>query len=739
MGRALLAGLERVAPDLLPYAPLLADVAQATVATTPEVDQLDPRFRPDRLADAVVTLMSRALPGRVVAVVEEAHWADAASARLLDRIAAGASDRPWLVVAVRRDERGGFEPGLGERVQLEPLAAEVIERLVIAATEATPMRPHEIAAIVDRAEGNPLFVDEITRLAVGVGSMEALPESVGAAMSAQIDALPPPSRRILRYCAVLGRSFRTEVLQRVLAADGLVVSEAGLAALSSFLEPDGEHRMRFRNSLVRDSAYEGLAYRIRGRLHRTAAETLERMSTDLDADAPTLALHFWRSGDAARTWAYARRAGEQARRAYANVDAAEMYERALEVSRRVPGVTDADRAELWTILGELRELAGVLDGSIEAYRRAAALTDDPVTRAHIMAKRARVHDRGGSAGTALRVVTSARRLLDHVGGPDADAVTVRLDNLMALIRLGQEKSREARMWAQRAAEGARRIDDLGNLASALLARGHAEWQLGLPTPGEWIREALEIYVENGDLHGEYMARTNLGVLAFGAGRWAEALEWYQSSRDAGVRAGMDFRAAETDLNIAEICIFQGRLDEAEEVLRSAVRVLRASGIEFAAVFGDQLLARLLLERGDLAEADRMAALVVEQFAALGSQLSAAEAQLLRAQVAVERGQANDALELVADAESSAGADAVALTAQAQLVRGSALLRLERVDEARAAVDAGLESARAQELLFEEARLLQLRTALSNGSGEGGLSDADAARAQSLLAEMGVQV
>ncbi|MGA8045861.1 MAG: adenylate/guanylate cyclase domain-containing protein [Dermatophilaceae bacterium] len=749
MGRALLAGLERVAPDLLPWAPLLADVAQVDVPSTPEVDQLGSRYRPDRLADAVVRLVETALPGRVVIAVEESHWADAASAALLSRVASAVLERPWALIAIRRADDGGFDPDGGVRIELDPLPDDVVERLVIAATEATPLRPQEIAAVVHRAEGNPLFVDEVTRIAVGAGSLDGLPESVGAALSAQIDALLPHHRRILRYCAVLGRSFRTEILRLVLAADGIELTDRDLGDLAGFLDADGDVRMRFRNSLVRDAAYEGLAYRIRARLHRTAAETLERISTDLDADAPTLALHFWRAGDAERTWTYARRAGAEARRSYANVDAAEMYERALEVSRRLDGVTDADRAGLYALLGELRELAGVLDGSIEAYRRAAALTPEPVARALVLAKRARVHQRAGAPQTALRVVTQARRLLDGADGLDgldgadgaeAAAVMVRLDNLIALIRLGQEKPREAQGWATRAAEGARRIDDLDNLGSALLASGHALWQLGLPGPGDRIQEALEIYEQCGDLHGQAIARMNLGVLAFGAGRWTEALEWYRSSRAAALRAGMDFQAAEIDLNIAEIHIYQDRLHEAEEVLRSAVRVLRASGIESAAVFGDQLMARLLLQRGELDEADRLAAQVVDHSIAVGSQLTAAEALLLRAQVALQRDQSSAALEMVEEADRSAGDDVVALAAQAQLIRGRALLRLGRTEEALASVDAGLDSARAQELLYEEARLLELRAALANGSGDGGSEQvaADGARAHAMLEEMGVR-
>ncbi len=241
-----------------------------TCPTPPRSTRLDPQFRPDRLADAIVRLVDEAMPGPLILVAEEAHWADAASARLLDRLGAASAGRPWAVIAVRRGEEGGFAPARGTRITLDPLPTDVMERLVIAATEATPLRPHEIAAVVDRAQGNPLFVEEVTRVAIDTGSLDTLPESVQAVMSAQIDLLQPDARRVLRYCAVLGRSFREEVLHRTLATDGLVADESTFSSLGTFLQADGPDRWRFRNSLVRDAAYEGLAYRIRSRLHRAA-------------------------------------------------------------------------------------------------------------------------------------------------------------------------------------------------------------------------------------------------------------------------------------------------------------------------------------------------------------------------------------------------------------------------------------------------------------------------------------
>ncbi len=119
------------------------------------------------------------------------------------------------------------------------------------------------------------------------------------------------------------------------------------------------------------------------------------------------------------------------------------------MSRRVPGITDADRAAIWAVLGDLRESSGILDGSVEAFRRAADLTPDPVARAGLLARRAAVQDRAGNPVAALRLITRTRRLLASASGPAAARVLVDLDTLVASIRLGQERNHDARMWALR--------------------------------------------------------------------------------------------------------------------------------------------------------------------------------------------------------------------------------------------------------------------------------------------------
>ncbi len=740
MGAVLLETLRRAAPKLLPFAPLLADVAQVSVPSTPEVDRIDPEFRADRVADVVIDLVERLVPGPFAVVVEEAHWADGASAHLLGRLSSATDGRPWAVVCVRRGEETGFLPEGGTRVTLDPLPPEVLEQLVIAATEKSPLRPHEVAAIVARADGNPLYVEEVTRLTRGTGSVDLLPESLQAAMSAQIDQLSPVSRRVLRYAAVLGRSFRREVVNATLRADGLHIDAATYDELQAFLAPDGAHRLQFRNSLVRDAAYEGLAYRLRAKLHQTAGEVLERMSTDLDVDSPMLALHFSRAGDAARTWAYAQRAGDLARRSYANSDAADQFAAALDVSRRVPEVTDADRARLWTTVGDLRDRAGMFEESIDAYRRAARLLrGQPLAAADVLARLAAVHVRSGSFTTALRAATRARSLLvEYPGDPEADRVELRLDALTARVRVDQERPTEGGRWAARVVERASALGEYETLVGALIQLDRAESQLGVPGLGERQRQALEICSAHGLRYQEAIVRNNLGAFDYFAGRWADAAQWYASSRDLALEVGSAFTAAQIDVNLAELLLNLGRTGEAEDVLVDAIRVLRASRAVLFLGEGQVQLARAQLQRGDLAAAEDTASRAQSVFEGIGSPASAMEAALVLAEAVTRSGRPEAALAIIDEAEGKARADAALSLPRTCLQRGYALVDLGRLDEAEELVTTGLAGAREQELPYEEALLLRLHGRLEHLRGRDPDGEASLAQSRRILTGLGVR-
>jgi hypothetical protein len=190
-----------------------------------------------------------------------------------------------------------------------------------------------------------LFLEEVLRVAPDTGTIDMLPHSLEAVIGVQIDALSPLARRLLRCAAVLGGSFRADIFEQVVAAEGLSADAATREALKEFFEPSSRDRLRFRHAVVRDVAYEGLPYGRRRELHRSAAKILTRAAgASPETVADLLALHYARARDHALAWHYGVIAGDRAREAFANPEAAANYVLALDSARRVPDIPGDDRA-----------------------------------------------------------------------------------------------------------------------------------------------------------------------------------------------------------------------------------------------------------------------------------------------------------------------------------------------------------------------------------------------------------
>jgi tetratricopeptide (TPR) repeat protein len=709
MTAALLGTLERVTPAVVPFAPLLGAVAHVEVQATPETEAVADRHRPDRTADVLIELLRAVRQGPLAIVVEDAQWVDESTAHIVGRLASATEVQPWLLIVTRRDSDSGFTPSEGERLVIGPLDDDTVREFAKLATEATPLRPHELESIVAQAAGSPLFIEEMSRTVRTVGSLNAIPESINAAIAAQVDALAPPARRVLGYASVLGRSFRRQVLFELMHADGFELDESTRVELGRFFDRDGdESRLRFHNGLVRDVVYEGMAYRTRARLHGMAAETLERISDDCDVDADMLAHHFWQAGDASSTWHYSRRAARRATQAHANAEGATQLERALDACRRLPEITADEQFHCWLQLGELRDRAGLFAEALEAYGNAARLSrDDPVQRAGLFLRRARTHERAGSFSIALRTATMARGLLDRADG--AAPTGARADALAfaALVRQRQERVHEALRLAEDAMEEGRRSAALPAQARASNVISWAATMLGRPDASDWAHRSLSLYEAVGDLDGQADLANNLGVQAYFDGRWSETLELYRRARDAYQRVGSAIDAATTDANIGEVLVNQGRLDEAEPLLREASRVHRASGHRLGVAFAEMHHGRLLVRRGDMHMAVGVLTGAREQFASMGRAASVYETSLHLADCLTRIGRPSDALELLAEDAGASRDDVSILDASRARFKAEALIALGRLDEASAELAAGLSVARARRLEYELSLLLAL--------------------------------
>ncbi len=267
------------APNLMPWLPLLAAVLEVEMETTPEVELLAEKNRRLKLHETVAQFLQAMVPDRLLIEIENAHHMDEASVELLTYLTAELATRPWLFAVARRPGSTGFSAPQGAsvvRIELKPLAPQDALRMVQLATQQNPLPAHVLEVVAKRSGGNPQFLRDLLRTAIESGGVADLPDSAEAAAMAQIDALAPEQRALVRRAAVFGLTFHPRMLSWFdEEEDARLPGRQSLAQLQELFEEEPDGYLRFRHSLLRDAAYGGLPYKLRRQLHRAVAAHLE--------------------------------------------------------------------------------------------------------------------------------------------------------------------------------------------------------------------------------------------------------------------------------------------------------------------------------------------------------------------------------------------------------------------------------------------------------------------------------
>ena len=713
----------RVDADLEPWLPLLGVLFGLDLPATTETKSLDERFLRDKMADVALRFLVETLGGSTTLVaVEDAHFMDDASSDLLRRLSAAATTYRLALVVTHADASTVWAPLDDDGMQslamtLLPLSERVSAEIVAVATDDDPLPPHAVEEIARRAAGNVLFLFELLDAVRAAGTTEALPDSVEAVIAADIDRLSPSDRTVLRYASVLGASFDRRILAAALDGE-LDLDEALWTRLRGLVDPDRSGEMRFRNTLVRDTAYEGLPFRRRRQLHARVAEAIEATAGETaEEHLSALALHFFAAERHDRAWHYCRLAGDRAAAVAANVEAARFYERALAAARRVRGLTAKERADVWIALGGVRDKTGLMGPSFEALRRATELLrDDPVAQAQVYAKRALARVHGADYAAALRETAAGLRRVDDLESTDAVGARATLLALRAEARWHQGRGREAIALAHRAVADAQRAEDLHALAIAYTALDGSYQMIGEPEKAVYEVKAAEIWALLGQWRSLGISELNLGVQAYADGEWNAAIDWYTQARESCLRAGDRAAAAVAAGNLGEVLVTQRKLDEADQVLTEARRALRAAGYTPHALFAELQRTRIDLERGRRAEALAALEAIVTEAGAVGYPVLTLEAAVHLAHAHAVAGDPEQGLAALEEAALATG-DEVALASVAlERTRAECLLALGRADDAEARLEAALAGAVRQRLLYEQLQILQLRCEVARRRG-----------------------
>jgi class 3 adenylate cyclase/tetratricopeptide (TPR) repeat protein len=384
----------------------------------------------------------------VLMVVEDLHWIDPSSRELLDltieRVVAGL---PVLLILTFRPE---FQPPWSGLPQVTALTLNRLDRrsgaAMVERIAGNRKLPDALAAeIVERADGVPLFVEELTRAVIEAGpDGEALagatplpssgvPPALHASLVARLDRLGPAAREAAQIGAALGREFSYALIARVaqpqraeadlqaaldaLTGAGLLFCR-GVAPRSSYL---------FKHALIQDAAYETLLRARRQELHRTAAQTISAEFPALaEAQPELIARHWSEAGDAERAFAAWRKAGDVARSRNAFSEAQAAYRHALERLTMTLPSPERDTTELELLIATSQIIAATKGYAspdrVEINERAEALAAKTGNLGHLAEQIFGSWTAVVRAGNHPSAIALADRLLD-VARRDGGAFT----------------------------------------------------------------------------------------------------------------------------------------------------------------------------------------------------------------------------------------------------------------------------------------------------------------------------
>jgi class 3 adenylate cyclase/tetratricopeptide (TPR) repeat protein len=437
----------------------------------------------DATLDAIVAwLIEVAARAPVLMAWEDLHWADPTTLETLGMLIEQAPTAALLVVATYRPE---LTPPWPQRSHMTPITLNRLERpevetMVGHLAGGRPLPGEVVDHIVAKADGVPLYVEELTKAILGSRVLEArgdayvlrgslaqlhIPATLQDSLMARLDRAPR-LREVAQLGSVLGREFSYDMISALAGIEEeMLQSGLGQLVIDELLYQRGRpprSRYLFKHALIQDAAYQSLLKRTRQQYHERAAKLLEDRFPELASTQPELVAHHYTEANClAQAIAYWHKAGAAAARQSANVEAVDQFRRGLALVDALPDPRERAEREL--------ELQMVLGPALVATK---------------------LYNHPDVGRTYARAWERCRRLGDHSRGFTA------LRGLM-LYHLNLLEMRKALHFAEEALRIAERLDDAARLVAAHTTLGTVLfWQGKLEPALEHFRRGFELFDPN---------------------------------------------------------------------------------------------------------------------------------------------------------------------------------------------------------------------------------------------------
>ncbi len=635
--------LQQVRSDLGSGAADIAQVVSEVRERFPELPSL-PRMEVEearfRLFESVATFLRNAAARQpLLLVLDDLHWAETPSLKLLQVVADDLDRTRLLIVGTYRDVEIGRRHPLTKtltalerghrmlRIPLRGLTSTDTARFIALSAGIEPEQAL-VEAVQRETEGNPFFVGEVVRLLVAEGRLGrpwgsgpwrfSLPQSVRGAVGQRLDRLSATCNEVLAAASVVGNEFALPVLARVGDWEPDAVLDAlGEAIDAKLIHEDEETgRYRFVHALVQETLYAELTAARRLRLHARIGQALEQLHAANPAPHyRELAHHFTIAapvGYAPQAVDYAVKAGERAMAQVAWETAIQQYERALHAMDLLAEPDPARRCDVLLVLGaaQYRAVPDVSEApqGRHSYREAAEIAKAIGSPERLA--RAALGFAGSTAADPAEAIQQVRFLEDALAlaPPGDDPLKARLLARLAVHdrAIPHLADRTATLSGEAVAM-ARHLGDPAVLASVLIARRVALWSPdNLDERLALITEARRMAEAAGDPYDRLWSH------------WWGGFDLYETGDSRGLdEAVADFAGAVRDFRApffvrlsalwqANRAVNEGRFADAE------VDVEKLRGDSLIARYARLLVLFLLCrEQGRLPEIDGLSASVVD--------------------------------------------------------------------------------------------------------------------------------
>ena len=601
-------------------------------------------------------LLQRLLEARcrlspVVLVIEDLHWIDGASAELLGQIIESEAKLRLLLLTTRRPEY--VPPWLDRtavtKINLEPLPVEDVRRLVRARLGAWVLSEALVRQVAEKAEGNPLFAEEIVSFLIERGVLRstgatldydagavaaALPGSVQSLLTARVDRLAPNDRALLQAASVIGRRFDPELLGVAVGETNIDARLAKIQALDLIRHETRSSDYAFKHALVRDALYQSLLSELRKSLHLKIAEEIERRSGNrLTEVAEVLAHHYSRTDRSDKAFVYLSLAGSKSLSMYSLDEATTHFTAALTLLDKKPDCGSEDQvaeflvdyALLLNMSVQLKVMINVLERYLPRIDR---LGDDPravfIRHHYIFALLWNTRYREAAA---MQRETSpiAERLGDSRSKAYSLAGEIHVSTIVAPKQLQEFEilEREAIKAASETADAYIQNWTMFVIAWDEFHRGR------LNEARDAARELMQVGGHLDDPRSTGLGLNLLTWIALTADSYAEALEYSEQTLAAAVTP-LDRNGAINGKGCALILL--RRIEEGAAILNEARHRWLTDGVLYNFVASDVAISLCKIFQGDIRDGIHLLEEAIVKLESEGYRVGADEVRLYLAEV-----------------------------------------------------------------------------------------------------------